>query len=126
MYRPAKNPVIDGIILELRRAGAGPNGKQSEKGARGAREMLLHLREQGCVGLLQDQKMNGGSEDRFFGRPAMTVSALAALALRLHCPVLPTCAQRIGPAGFLVTFGAPLPLPNTGNRLATSQRSPRR
>ena len=46
----------------------------------------------------------------------MTASALAAVALRLQCPVLPTCSQRIGPARFQVTFGAPLPLPDTGDR----------
>ena len=116
MYRPAKNRLINELVLALRRSGAGPNGKQFAKGARGAREMLLHLREGGCVGLLQDQKMNDGIEAQFFGKPAMTASALAAVALRLQCPVLPTCAQRIGPARFLVTFAAPLPLPNTGTR----------
>lgn len=118
MYRPAKNPVFNAMMLELRQAAVGPNGKQFAKGARGAREMLLYLREGGCVGLLQDQKMNDGIEVRFFGRPAMTASALAAVAVRLRCPVLPTCSQRIGPARFLVTFGAPLPLPTSGDRIA--------
>jgi KDO2-lipid IV(A) lauroyltransferase len=118
MYRPAKNPVVDAMILQLRQEGAGPNGKQFAKGARGAREMLQYLREGGCVGLLQDQKMNDGIEASFFGRPSMTASALAAVALRLQCPVLPTCSQRIGPARFLVTFGPPLPLPNSGDRAA--------
>ena len=116
MYRPAGNPIMDDIILELRRAGVGPAGKQFAKGARGAREMLQHLRAGGCVGLLQDQKMNDGIEARFFGKPAMTASALAAVALRLQCPVIPTYAQRIGPARFLVTFEAPLSPPNTGDR----------
>jgi len=60
MYRPAGNPIIDDIILELRTAGVGPTGKQFAKGARGAREMLQHLRAGGCMGLLQDQKMNDG------------------------------------------------------------------
>jgi KDO2-lipid IV(A) lauroyltransferase len=118
MYRPAKNPVIDKIILQLRQAGVDPTGKQFAKGARGAREMLLHLRGGGCVGLLQDQKMNDGIEARFFGRPAMTASALAGVALRLQCPVVPTLAQRIGPARFLVTFEAPVALPDTGDRAA--------
>ncbi|MBV8914640.1 MAG: lauroyl acyltransferase [Acetobacteraceae bacterium] len=118
LYRPADNPLIDQIILELRRASEGANEKLFPKGAQGARQTLLHLRQGGYVGLLQDQKMNDGIEVRFFGRPAMTASALAALALRLGCPVLPTYAQRIAPARFLVTYERPVPLPQTGDRAA--------
>jgi KDO2-lipid IV(A) lauroyltransferase len=118
MYRPAKQRAFDDTILKLRRAGLRADGGQFAKGARGAREMLRHLREGGCIGLLQDQKMNDGVEARLFGYPAMTASALATVALKLRCPVLPTCAQRIGPARFVVTFGPPLPLPESGDRTA--------
>ncbi|HYZ64621.1 MAG TPA: lauroyl acyltransferase [Acetobacteraceae bacterium] len=118
LYRPADNPLIDDLILELRRASVGANEKLFPKGAQGARQTLAHLRQGGYVGLLQDQKMNDGIEVRFFGRPAMTASALAALALRLQCPVLPTYAQRIAPARFLVTYEPPIPLPNSGDRAA--------
>jgi len=118
MYRPADNPVIDRIILDLRRAAVGATDQFFPKGARGARQMLQHLRQRGFVGLLQDQKMNDGIEARFFGRPAMTASALAAIALRLRCPVLPTYAQRIGPVRYLVTFEPAMTLPDTGDRAA--------
>jgi KDO2-lipid IV(A) lauroyltransferase len=118
VYRPADNPFIDHIILELRRASSEANEQLFPKGASGARQMLMHLRQGGYVGLLPDQKMNDGIEVRFFGRPAMTASALAALALRLQCPVLPTYAQRLAPARFLVTYEPCLELPNTGNRPA--------
>jgi KDO2-lipid IV(A) lauroyltransferase len=116
VYRPADNPLIDEIILELRRASDGANEKLFPKGAQGARQMLAHLREGGYVGMLPDQKMNDGIQVRFFGRPAMTASALAALALKLRCPVLPTYAQRIAPARFRVTYEPPVPLPDTGDR----------
>jgi Kdo2-lipid IVA lauroyltransferase/acyltransferase len=118
LYRPADNPLIDEIILELRRASEGANERLFPKGAQGARQTLQHLRQGGYVGLLQDQKMNDGIEVRFFGRKAMTASALAALALKIGCPVLPTYAQRIAPARFRVTYEKPLPLPASGNRAA--------
>jgi KDO2-lipid IV(A) lauroyltransferase len=118
LYRPAENPWIDDIILELRLASTGADQQLLPKGALGARQALMRLRQGGYVGLLQDQKMNDGIEARFFGHPAMTASALAALALRLQCPVLPTYAQRLAPARFRVTYEPCLELPNTGNRAA--------
>lgn len=118
LYRPADNPLIDEIILELRRASEGANERLFPKGAQGARQTLQHLREGGYVGLLQDQKMNDGIEVRFFGRKAMTASALAALALKIGCPVLPAYAQRIAPARFRVTYEEPVPLPDSGDRAA--------
>lgn len=116
VYRASDNPEIDALILELRRASEGANEKLFPKGAQGARQTLMHLRQGGFVGLLQDQKMNDGIRAEFFGRMAMTASALAALALKIGCPVLPTYAQRLAPCRFRVTYEAPLPLPDSGDR----------
>ncbi len=116
LYRPSDNAEIDALILELRRASRGANEELFPKGARGARRTLQHLRQGGYVGLLQDQKMNDGIEARFFGQPAMTASALAALALKFGCPVLPMYVQRIGPARFRVTYEPLVTLPSSGHR----------
>ena len=118
LYRPLDNPVVDEMILQMRRTAAGPNAALFPKGSQGARQTLQHLRRGGFVGLLQDQKMNDGVEARFFGLKAMTASAIAVLALRIGCPVLPGYAQRIGPARFRVVCEAPLALPASGNREA--------
>ncbi|RYY16912.1 MAG: lauroyl acyltransferase [Alphaproteobacteria bacterium] len=118
VYRASDNPEIDALILELRRASKGANEKLFAKGAQGARQMLMHLRQDGFVGMLPDQKMNDGIRANFFGQPAMTPSALAAVALRIGCPVLPTYAQRLAPGRFRVTYEAPVPLPDTGDRAA--------
>ncbi len=40
-----------------------------------------------------DQKMNDGVEATLFGRPAMTAPAMAALALRFRCPVIPAMSS---------------------------------
>jgi KDO2-lipid IV(A) lauroyltransferase len=118
LYRPVDNPLVDEIILELRRAASGTSEKLFPKGAQGARQTLQHLRRGRYIGLLQDQKMNDGIEARFFGRPAMTASALAVLALRLQCPVLPAYCYRIAPCRFLITYEPPMALPDTGDRAA--------
>ena len=116
LYRAASNPLVDRVIVDLRRRGAG--APMFAKGAGGARQMLAHLSRGGALAMLMDQKMNDGIEARLFGRPAMTAPALAALALRLRCPVVPAHVERLGPARFRMVCDAPLPLPDSGDRTA--------
>ncbi|HTR15430.1 MAG TPA: lauroyl acyltransferase, partial [Acetobacteraceae bacterium] len=80
MYRAAANPLIDEMIGALRRQAIGADVPMFPKGAAGARGALAHLARGGYLAMLTDQKMNDGVEARFFGLPAMTASALAALA----------------------------------------------
>ena len=117
-YRPAENKQIDAMIRDLRRQAARADIQMFPKGATGARQSLMHLSRGGRLGILMDQKMNDGIEARFFGRPAMTAPALAALALRLRCPVIPGYVERLGPARFRVTCEPPLTLPDSGDRAA--------
>ena len=66
------------------------------------------------LSLLADQKMNDGIPVPFFGRPAMTAPALAVLALRFDCDVLPARVERLDGAHFRLTVFPPSPLPRTG------------
>ena len=116
IYRPSDNPEIDRIVQDLRRDALGADGKLFAKGAQGARQSLAHLRNRGFLALLPDQKMNDGIEARFFGLPAMTASAVAAMALRVRCPVVPVHTHRLGPARLRIVVDPPLPLPDSGNR----------
>ena len=116
MYRPAKNSSVNDIILALRRRAMGKDVPMFAKGAQGARAALAHLRRGGYLGMLVDQKMNDGIEARLFGLPAMTAPALAALALRFRCPVIPGHVQRLGPARFRLVVEDPLVLPDSGDR----------
>lgn len=116
MYRAASNPLIDRMILRLRRADMANPPPVFPKGASGARAAMAHLRQGGFLGLLVDQKMNDGIEAQFFGLPAMTAPALAAFALRFHCPVIPGHVERIGPMRFRLIVRPPLPFPETGGR----------
>ena len=58
--------------------------------------------------------MNDGIPVPFFGRPAMTAPALAVLALRFDCDVLPLRVERLDGAHFRVTVFPPLPLRRSG------------
>ncbi|NSL91853.1 lysophospholipid acyltransferase family protein [Acetobacter syzygii] len=116
-YRAAGNPLVDGMIRSLRNRAMGKmQVPLFAKGAKGAREALAYVKSGGRLGMLVDQKMNDGVEATFFGRSAMTAPALAAMALRYGCPVIPGYVERLGPARLRVVVEPPLEMPNTGDK----------
>nr|WP_295738992.1 lysophospholipid acyltransferase family protein [uncultured Acidocella sp.] len=118
MYRAASNAAVDEILRGLRRDGYRSSVKMFAKGAAGGRAALAHLRQGGALGLLVDQKLDTGLSVPFFGKPAMTMDALASFALKFQCPVIPIHVERQGAARLHVVIEAPLPLPESGDRKA--------
>jgi Kdo2-lipid IVA lauroyltransferase/acyltransferase len=114
IYRAANNPVVDNMITRFRHIG----GELIPKGTVAARRALAVLRRGAHLTMLADQKMNDGIPVPFFGRPAMTSTALAVFALRFDCDVLPARLERLGGARFRLTVFPPLPLPRSGDRRA--------
>jgi KDO2-lipid IV(A) lauroyltransferase len=110
IYRAANNPLMDRMIARFR----SDRGEFIPKGAVGARRAITALRRGTHLALLADQKMNDGIPVPFFGRPAMTAPALAVLALRFDCDVLPLRVERLDGARFRVTVFPPLPLARSG------------
>ncbi|MFT8419477.1 MAG: lauroyl acyltransferase [Acetobacter sp.] len=116
-YRAAGNPLVDALLRSLRgkAMGAAPMPLFA-KGAKGARGALAYVSAGGRLGMLVDQKMNDGVEASFFGRPTMTAPALASMALRYRCPVIPGYVERLGPARLRIVVEPPLDLPDTGDK----------
>jgi KDO2-lipid IV(A) lauroyltransferase len=114
IYRVANNPLVDRMITRFR----GTGGELIPKGAVAARRAIAVLRRGAHLTMLADQKMNDGIPVPFFGRTAMTSSALASLALRFDCDVLPARVERLGGAHFRLTVFPALPLPRSGNHHA--------
>lgn len=113
VYRAANNPLTEEMLQELRKP---VGGRHVPKGMQAARELLKALKRNECLAMLVDQKLNNGVAVPFFGRDAMTAPAVADLALRSGCPVVPIYAERLGGAHFRVTVEAPVMLEDTGNR----------
>ena len=113
IYRAANNPMVDAMMRSLR-----PRGIFIPKGAVASRQAFATLRRGGHLALLADQKMNDGIAVPFFGRDAMTAPALAMLAMRFDCDVLPVRVERLSGARFRLTVYPRLPLPKTGDREA--------
>jgi KDO2-lipid IV(A) lauroyltransferase len=119
VYRPPNNPYVDGYISRMR-ASAGPK-VQIGKGAQGTRKIFTMLRRGLCILLLVDQKTEQGVMAPFFGRPAPTTPAPAALALKLGSTLLPASNERLGGARFRMTIHPPIEYTPTGDHDADIQ-----
>lgn len=109
-FRAPNNPLVADIYARMR---AGP-WELLPKGREGAKQALALLKGGAHLGLLVDQKMNDGIPVPFFGRDAMTAPALAQLAQRFDCPVIPARVIRKGGAWFRVEYLPPMDLPAAG------------
>jgi Kdo2-lipid IVA lauroyltransferase/acyltransferase len=76
---------------------------------------VRHVRRGGFVTMLVDQKQNDGIAVAFFGAPAMTAPAIARLARRFDCPIVPIRVERLGGAHFRFTVEKVLETVATGN-----------
>lgn len=113
VYRSANNRLVEWLYRQGRSA---VEGALIPKGVAGVRPLLKSLKEGKHLGMLVDQKMNDGIAIPFMGRPAMTAPALADLALKYACPVVPGRIRRLKGARFQVIVLPPLDLPDTGDR----------
>jgi Kdo2-lipid IVA lauroyltransferase/acyltransferase len=102
VFRASNNPWADRVLRRRMRA-----RRAVAKGTDGGRDLLRHLHRGGHVAMLVDQKMNDGVAVPFFGRDAMTAPAtapaIARLALRFNCPIVPVRVERLNGTRFRFT-----------------------
>ena len=115
VYRQANNRLTEWL---LNRGRASIEGALIPKGPAGAKQILSSLKAGNHLALLVDQKMNDGIPVPFFGADAMTAPALAQLALRLTCPVVPVRVKRLKGANFQVIVSPPMEFTSSGDQQA--------
>jgi Kdo2-lipid IVA lauroyltransferase/acyltransferase len=114
IYRKPNNPFIARMI-EGRRGGMVEFLPKGLQGAFGAARVM---EKGGRLAMLVDVKENKGIALPFFGRPAMTGTALATLALRYDALIFGTYCERIGKDRFRITVERPLEVARSGNETA--------
>lgn len=113
VYRKGNNPGLDRLIQAVR---SHYQSAGVPKSASGSRQLISLLHEIKHIGMLVDQKMNDGIEVPFFGSGVMTAPAIAGLALKYGCPVIPVKTVRISGPRHKVTILPPINVVRTGNR----------
>ncbi len=109
VVRPLDNPDLN-ALLERVRCSTG-NRLIYKRGA--IRRILRTINDGHAVGLLIDQHLHGPDAVvvDFFGRPAATTSALAAIALRTGAPVVPMFALPAKGRGYRIICEHPVEPP---------------
>lgn len=106
VYRPLNNPHVDATTNHHRDQ---YQLRGLPKNTAGSREMVKTLRNGEPVAILIDQRMKKGIPVPFFGRDAMTATAIADLAIKYGYPIIPTQVERLGSdCRFRVTFHPPV------------------
>lgn len=104
VYRAPNNPLVDDLIINVRNQYA---GGLAPKGADGLRSIVQCLQDGGTVFMVVDQKTNTGLEIPFFGHGARTGKAIARLAMKYGCKLIPAHCERVGSAQFRIWFEQP-------------------
>lgn len=113
IYRRANVRPVNDAILGLRTEAG---GLLAAKGPEASRAILRAVRQGQSIAMLVDQKMNDGVPLPFFGRPAMTATAIADLALKYGWPILPARCLRLGPGRFKIILEEPMRFDLTGDK----------
>jgi KDO2-lipid IV(A) lauroyltransferase len=104
IYSPQTNPYVDRLLQDMR----APIGAHLVTKQNAIRQLVREMRRGRSVGMLPDQRIDGGEPIPFFGIPAATTTSPAWLSLRMQCPLVPIEVERTGPARFRATFHTPL------------------
>ena len=105
VYRAPNNKLIDRILRKLR---LDYGVKLIKKGKEGAKECIKSLKNNENLGMLIDQKMNDGIPVNFFNKKAMTATAIAKLALKFQCPIVPAFCIRERGIYFRIEYLKPI------------------
>jgi len=106
VYREPNNPYTAVLVEKCRNPEQ--KGPYIPKSPTGTRDLVRTMMAGGRIGILIDQKYNQGEPIEFFGRPAMTSTAIAQLGLKFNTPILPTRLERTKGCNFRVTVYPPL------------------
>jgi len=109
LYMPMKNPAANRRYVSTIESIASP---LFPRGSEGMANMIRFLRSGGMLGLLGDHAMAGGEMLDFLGKPALTATSAAKMALKYNALLVPLYATR-NPDGLNFTIDVENPIAHT-------------
>ena len=102
IYRPLNNFFLNPLMEYQRRKYVCKN--QIKKGINGVRDAIDFIKKDYSIALMIDQRVSEGENIDFFGRPALTTTLPAQLALKYKLSVVPVFIERLDDNNFCIEF----------------------
>ena len=102
IYRPLNNFFLNPFMEYLRKKYICKN--QIKKGINGVRDAIEFIKGGGSIALMIDQRVSEGERINFFGKPALTTTLPAQLAIKYNIGIIPVFIERINNDKFKINF----------------------
>ena len=77
---------------------------QIKKGINGVRETIEFIKNKHSIALMVDQRVSEGERIKFFGKPALTTTLPAQLAVKYNLEIVPVYIERLKNDKFRIEF----------------------
>ena len=114
IYRPLNNFFLNPFMEYLRKKYICEN--QIKKGINGVREAIGYIKKKYCIALMIDQRVSEGETINFFGRPSLTTTLPAQLALKYDLGIIPVFIERYENNKFRIEFQSEIKPSNFKNK----------
>ena len=102
IYRPLNNFFLNPFMEYLRRTYVCKN--QIKKGINGVRDAIQYIKKNYSIALMIDQRVSEGEKVDFFGKPALTTTLPAQLAIKYGLKIIPVYIERTLNNKFKIEF----------------------
>ena len=102
IYRPLNNIFLNPLMEHLRKKYICKN--QIKKGLNGVREAIEYIKKNHSIALMIDQRVSEGDKIEFFGKPALTTTLPAQLAMKFNLNIVPVFIERTSSENFTIEF----------------------
>jgi Kdo2-lipid IVA lauroyltransferase/acyltransferase len=120
IYRPLNNLFLNPFMEYLRRKYVCKN--QIKKGINGVRKTIHYINKKHSIALMIDQRVSEGDKIDFFGKPALTTTLPAQLAMKYNLGIIPVFIERTKDDKFKIEFQKEIHPKNFKNKLELSKK----
>ena len=102
IYRPLNNIFLNPFMEYLRKKYVCKH--QIKKGIKGVKDAINFIKKGHSIALMIDQRVSEGEMVDFFGKPALTTTLPAQLAIKFQLTIIPVFIERVRNSKFNIEF----------------------
>ena len=95
---------------------------QIKKGILGVRQTIEYIKKNNSIALMIDQRVSEGEKINFFGKPALTTTLPAQLAIKYDLQIIPVFIEREKENQFTIEFQKGINPKNFENKLELTKK----